>query len=148
MSSSILWRCLRERRRFCRLFFSISCCFSDLRLCSLSSSVSARARRASHLLSSRERDSPKRIWTPLGRCLRRTTLEVLLVFCPPGPPPRMNVSSSSHSDTAASASSSRMRAIVAGASTGAFFRRLRRSVPQEWPDLSFAAGRETVRCVR
>ena len=51
---------------------------------------------------------------PLGGCESRTTFDVLFVFCPPGPPPRMKDSSRSSSYTEACSIRSLILAIVSG----------------------------------
>ena len=86
-----------ERRRFCRRIFSMAWVLAVVLPSRMDSSCSQSSRRARKRLSSRDRSIWHLMQTPLGRCLRNTQLEVLLIFWPPAPEPRTNFSNKSAS---------------------------------------------------
>src|ERR1017187_10777938 len=81
--------------RVCRRPFSRSCCAASLTARTRASSLSHSSLHASSLLADWERSAWQRTSVPVGRCRSHTVEDVLLIFCPPGPPPRMNLSSTS-----------------------------------------------------
>jgi len=68
------------------------------------SSLSHSSAHARSLLAACERSAWQRTSIPVGRCRSHTVDEVLLIFWPPGPLPRMNLSSTSDAAAPSAAS--------------------------------------------
>jgi hypothetical protein len=86
---------LRDRGRLVRRIFSIAWVFAMALPSRMASSWSQSSRLARKRFISRERSIWHLMQTPVGRCLRKTQFDVLLIFCPPAPEPRTNFSNKS-----------------------------------------------------
>lgn len=87
----------RERGRFWRRSFSIAWVLAVAVPWAMDSNWSHSSRRARKRFISRDRSIWHLMHTPVGRCLRNTQFDVLLIFCPPAPDPRINFSNKSAS---------------------------------------------------
>ena len=88
----------------CRRPFSRSCRASSRAARFRASSFPHSSAQASSLFADWERSAWQRTSIPVGRCRSHTVDDVLFIFCPPGPPPRMNRSSTSGARTPSASS--------------------------------------------
>lgn len=85
------------RRFFCFRFLSLFSCSGDFLPNNFSSIFNISKRRARKRFNPCERSLSALTMIPVGMCLICTHVDVLLTFCPPGPPERIKVSSMSSS---------------------------------------------------
>ena len=95
LASIIRSFCPRDFWRFCRRASSCATWAALAASVRRHSRRSASSDHASRRLTDWLRSRWQRTSTPVGRCRRTTVDEVLLIFCPPAPAPRMNCSSRS-----------------------------------------------------
>ncbi len=98
-SSTIRRFCAADLGRFRRRSFSRACCSACVRDLRCSSSRSQSCSHARSRFADWDRSAWQRTSVPVGKCRSTTVDEVLLIFCPPGPRPRVNCSSTSATDT-------------------------------------------------
>ena len=92
LSATVWFFELRDLGRLVRRIFSIAWVLAmDLPSC-IDSNWSHNSRFAKKRFISRDRSNWHLMHRPVGRCLRKTQLDVLFIFCPPAPEPRTNFS--------------------------------------------------------